>query len=86
MGNKELVQVHDIISDVSTTVLISKGKFPRDQEHPEYVEIHQIEGAYDTVEEFEKEADKKDKELCNYIIVSPEDAKLLFRAFASVLS
>jgi len=81
---EDLVHVYDTISLKDTTIKITRGRFPNNAIHPEYVEIHQLEGKFSDLTEFDQHADS-DMEIRNYMCMSPEDAVELYRTLRLIL-
>ncbi len=61
-GDPRLLAVKDTVSGIDTTILLERTKFPDSERivwprESEHLVFHQIDGSYDTIEDFNKEWD-----------------------------
>jgi len=86
MIHKEaLIHVYDTIASRDTTIKIQRGTFPKDNKHPDYVEIQQITGTHEDLTTFDQMVDESNPEINNFLIMSPEDAMKFYTALGIVL-
>jgi hypothetical protein len=78
----KLFGIYDIVSNVDTTIKLTRGIFPNGKA---FFEFHQLTGNYVTVEEFDKAIDKE-HHIKNYFCVYPDDAKNIHTAFFEILT